>query len=111
MGRRAGIFEEWALEGIFEEQLLEDREPPQGWAREPETEGWTEPAVTTERGDGPVQSPDQSLSLSDPPPCPIVPAVYSAHPQPRCRGRSSSLRSHCLLHSSTWQALLPALAP
>ncbi len=81
MSRRAGIFEEWALEGIFEEQVLKDREPPQGWAREPETEGWTEPAGTTERGEGPVQSPDQSLSLSDPPPCPAVPAVYSAHPQ------------------------------
>ncbi len=81
VSRRAGIFEEWALEGIFEEQVLKDREPPQGWAREPETEGWTEPAGTTERGEGPVQSPDQSLSLSDPPPCPAVPAVYSAHPQ------------------------------
>ncbi len=71
-----GIFEERALEGIFEERAMEDREPPQCWTREPETkEGWMEPAGMTERGEGAVQSPDQSPSLSDPPPCPAVPGV------------------------------------
>ncbi len=75
-GGRAGIFEERALEGTFEERALENREPPQGWTREPETkEGWTGPAGTTERGEGAVQSPDQSPSLSDPPPNPAAPDV------------------------------------
>ncbi len=71
-----GIFEEWALEGTFEERALENRVPAQGWTREPETkEGWTGPAGTTERGEGAVQSPDQSPSLSDPPPNPAAPDV------------------------------------
>ncbi len=75
-GGSAGIFEERALEGTFEEQALENREPPQGWTREPETkEGWTGPAGMTEREEGAFQSPDQSPSLSDPPPNPAAPDV------------------------------------
>ncbi len=71
-----GIFQERAQEGTFEERALENREPPQGWTREPEMkEGWAGPAGTTERGEGAVRSPDQSPSLSDPPPNPVAPGV------------------------------------
>ncbi len=48
-------FEERALEGTFEERTLENREPTQGWTREPRMkEGWTGPAGTTERGEGAI---------------------------------------------------------
>ncbi len=107
-GGRAGIFEELALEGAledvfreqalegtFEERALENLKPPQGWTRESRTkEGWTEPAGTMERGEGAVRSPEQHHSLSDPAPCLAVPDLLTAHPQPRCRGRSSTPRSH-----------------
>ncbi len=72
VGGRACIFEERALEGIFEEWVLEDLTPP---------------------------------------PCPAVPDVSSAHPQPRCRGRSSTPRSHCPRLAPSWWALSPDLAP
>ncbi len=120
MSGRAGIFEEWALEGIFEEWVLEDREPPQGWKREPETnEGWTEPAGMTERREGPVQSLDQSPSLSDPPSHVQQSQLYNQLTLSHDGGGGALLRaltvrgmrSHSLRHSPTWQALLPALAP
>ncbi len=107
-GGRAGIFEEpalegaledvfgeQALEGTFEERALENLKPPQGWTRESRTkEGWTEPAGTMARGEGVVRSPEQHPSLSDSAPCLAVPDLLTAHPQPRCRGRSSTPRSH-----------------
>ncbi len=72
----AGIFEERALEGTFEERVLEVREPPLGWTWGPETkEGWTGPAGMTERGEGAIRIPAQSPSQWNPPPCPAVPDV------------------------------------
>ncbi len=98
--------------GIFEERALEKLKPPQGWTRESRTkEGWTEPAGTMERGEGAVRSPEQHPSLSDPAPCLAVPDVLTAHPQPRCRGRSSTPRSHRPRLAPSWWALSPALAP
>ncbi len=88
------IFEERALDDTSEERALEDLKPPQGWTRESRMkEGWTEPAGVRERGEGAVRSPEQHPSLSDPTPCPAVPDVLTAHPQPWCRGRSSTLYS------------------
>ncbi len=98
--------------GIFEERALENLKPPQGWTRESRTkEGWTEPAGTMERGEGAVRSPEQHPSLSDPAPCLAVPDVLTAHPQPRCRGQSSTPRSHRPRLAPSWWALSPALAP
>ncbi len=88
------IFEERALDDTSEERALEDLKPPQGWTRESRMkEGWTEPAGVREREEGAVRSPEQHPSLSDPTPCPAVPDVLTAHPQPWCRGRSSTLYS------------------
>ncbi len=110
-GGRAGISEERALEdtseeraleGTFEERALENLKPPQCW---------TGPAGTTERGEGAFRTPAQSPSQSNPPPCPAVPDVESAHPQPRCRGRSSTPRSHRPRLAPSWWALSLALAP
>ncbi len=84
VGGRAGISEERALEGTFEGRALENLKPPQGW---------TGPAGTTEKGEGAFSTPAQSPSQSNPPPCPAVPDVESAHPQPRCRG-GAPLRAH-----------------
>ncbi len=72
-------------------------------------EGWTEPAGTMERGEGAVRSPEQHPSLSDPAPCLAVPDLLTAHPQPRCRGWSSTLRSHRPRLAPSWWALSPAL--
>ncbi len=60
---------------------------------------------------GAVRSPVQYSSQLNPPPCPAVPDVQSAHPQPRCRRRSSTPRSHCPWLAPSWWALSPALAP
>ncbi len=102
-GGRAGIFEELALEGTCEELplggALESWTEPAGalesWT-EPAgaLESWTEPAGTMERGEGAVRSPEQHPSLSNPAPCLAVPDLLTAHPQPRCRGQSSTPRSH-----------------
>ncbi len=54
---------------------------------------------------------ERTLEDRKPPPCPSVQDVSSAHPQPRCRGRSSTLRSHCPRLAPSWWALSPALAP
>ncbi len=80
-GVRAGIFkeralevpfEEWVLEGTFEERALEDQRPP---------------------------------------PCPAVPDISSAPPQPLCRERSCTLHSHRpRLAPLLWKLSL-ALAP
>ncbi len=50
----------------------------------------------TSRDDGEraFRTPAQSPSQSNPPPCPAVPEVESAHPQPRCRGLHSTPHSH-----------------
>ncbi len=47
---------------------------------------------------------ERALEDLTPPPCP-------AHPQPRCRGRSSTPRSHRPRLAPSWWALSPALAP
>ncbi len=60
---------------------------------------------------GGIRTPAQSPSQSNPPPCPAVTDVESAHPQPRCRGRSSTPRSHRPRLPPLWWALSPALAP
>ncbi len=92
-GALEDIFGEQALEGTFEERALENLKPPQGW---------TGPAGTTERGEGASRTPAQSPSQLNPPPCPAVPDVQSAHPQLRCRGRSSTPRSHCPRLAPSW---------
>ncbi len=101
-GALEDVFGEQALEGTFEERALENLKPPQGW---------TGPAGTTERGEGASRTPAQSPSQLNPPPCPAVPDVQSAHPQPRCRGRSSTPRSHRPRLAPLCWALSPALAP
>ncbi len=60
---------------------------------------------------GAFRTPAQSPSQSNPPPCPAVPEVESVHPQPRCRGRSSTPCSHRPRLAPSWWALSPALAP
>ncbi len=65
-GRSAGIFDERALEGTFDERVVEG---------------------TFE---------EQALEHRKPPPCPAVPDLSSAHPQPRCRGLSSATHSNPL---------------
>ncbi len=54
---------------------------------------------------------ERALEDLTPPPCPAAPEVSSAHPQPRCRGRSSTPRSHRPRLAPSWWALAPALAP
>ncbi len=65
----------------------------------------------TERGEGALWFPGQHPSLSDPAPCLAVPDVFPAHPQPRCRGWSSTLHSHRPRLAPSWWALSPALGP
>ncbi len=101
-GTLEDVFGEQALEGTFEERALENLKPPQGW---------TGPAGMTERGEGASRTPAQSPSQLNPPSCPAVPDVQSAHPQPRCRGRSSTPCSHRPRLAPSWWALSPALAP
>ncbi len=107
-----GTFEELALEGTFEELVLEGALEARSWLESAETkDGWMGPAEMKERGEGAVRSPVQYSSQLNPPPCPAVPDVQSAHPQPRCRRRSSTPRSHRPRLAPSWLALLPALAP
>ncbi len=92
-----------ALDDTSEDRALADLKPPQGWTRESRTkEGWTEPVGTTERGEGALRFPEQHPTLSDPTPCLAVPDVFPAHPQPRCRGWSSTPHSHRLLLAPSW---------
>ncbi len=111
VGGRAGISEERALEDIFEERALECTFEERALENLKPPQGWTGPAGTTERGEGAFRTPAQSPSHSNPPPCPAVPDEESAHPQPWCRGRSSTPRSHRPRLAPSWWALSPALAP
>ncbi len=105
-GGRAGILEERALEGTLENAFRE-----RALESALEARSWLEPAEMKERGEGAVRSPVQHSSQLNPPPCPADPDVQSAHPQPRCRGRSSTPRSHRPRLAPSWWALSPALAP
>uniref|UniRef100_A0A8C1K6U5 Phosphoinositide phospholipase C n=1 Tax=Cyprinus carpio TaxID=7962 RepID=A0A8C1K6U5_CYPCA len=91
----------------------EGPETPSGLDKGTKDEGGLDgTSGTTERGEGAVRSPVQTPSLLDPPPSfGTNTTPYSAHPQPACRGQSSSPHSHRLLLSPSWWALKPALAP